>query len=131
MKSGMNQRWTDESLSLGWTGIPTTLFFLQSDKKISSTAFNTLLNLIVHWWGSSEWPHPSMESLAARMGVTVRTVQRALNELEKAQLIEKKPTLKSNPKYKGRNIYDLSKLVEYLTTKGPSISQQIKKKNFS
>jgi DNA-binding transcriptional regulator YhcF (GntR family) len=130
MKSGMNKRWTDESLSLGWTGIPTTLFFLQSDKKISSTAFNVLLNLILHWWDVNEWPHPSMESLAARIGVTTRTIQRALNELEKAQLIDKKPTLKSNPKYKGRNIYDLTKLVEYLTIKGPSISQQIRKKSF-
>lgn len=59
------------------------IVFIQNEKKLTSVAFNTLLNLIVHWWSLQEWPHPSMESLAIRMGVSVRTVQRAINDLEK------------------------------------------------
>nr|MDQ6121471.1 helix-turn-helix domain-containing protein [Klebsiella pneumoniae subsp. pneumoniae] len=42
------------------------------------------------------------------MGVSVRTVQRAINDLEKANLLDKKPTSKSDRRYGGRNIYDLT-----------------------
>ncbi|MGS6316585.1 helix-turn-helix domain-containing protein [Enterobacter hormaechei] len=45
-----------------------------------------------------------MESLAIRMGVSVRTVQRAINDLEKANLLDKKPTSKSDNRY-GRLLY--------------------------
>ncbi|MCV5597883.1 helix-turn-helix domain-containing protein, partial [Escherichia coli] len=68
-----------------------------------------------------------MESLAIRMGVSVRTVQRAINDLEKANLLDKKPTSKSDRRYVGRNIYDLTKLVDYLDTMGPSVAEQVKK----
>ncbi|WP_337250766.1 helix-turn-helix domain-containing protein, partial [Enterobacter cloacae] len=44
------------------------------DRSISPVAFNVLLNLLAHWWKVYEWPHPSQESLAIRMSVSVRTV---------------------------------------------------------
>ncbi|MGF7841565.1 helix-turn-helix domain-containing protein, partial [Citrobacter rodentium] len=114
MTYSVKNKWKAGGLSLGWTAVPTVLFFIQNEKKLTSVAFNTLLNLIVHWWSLQEWPHPSMESLAIRMGVSVRTVQRAINDLEKANLLDKKPTSKSDRRYGGRNIYDLTKLVDYL-----------------
>ncbi|MCY0250063.1 helix-turn-helix domain-containing protein, partial [Klebsiella pneumoniae] len=116
MTYSIDKKWKAGGLSLGWTAVPTVLFFIQNEKKLTSVAFNTLLNLIVHWWSLQEWPHPSMESLAIRMGVSVRTVQRAINDLEKANLLDKKPTSKSDSRYGGRNIYDLTKLVDYLDT---------------
>ena len=61
------------------------------------------------------------------MGVSVRTVQRAINDLEKANLLDKKPTSKSDNRYGGRNIYDLTKLVDYLDIIGPSVSEQVRK----
>lgn len=126
MKSNVQERWKSDALSLGFTAIPTVLFFLQGEKKLNSIAFNTLLNLLIHWWDKNEWPHPSMESLAIRMGVSVRTVQRAINDLEKANLLDKKPTLRTNREYGGRNIYDLSKLVNYLNIMGPSVAVRVK-----
>lgn len=127
MSYSIEKKWKAGGLSLGWTAVPTVLFFLQNEKKLSPVAFNTLLNLIVHWWNLQEWPHPSMESLAIRMGVSVRTVQRAINDLEKANLLDKKPTSKSDNRYGGRNIYDLTKLVDYLDIIGPSVSEQVRK----
>lgn len=127
MSYKIEERWKSGGLSLGWTAIPTVLFFIQNDKKLNSIAFNTLLNLIVHWWDRQEWPHPSMESLAIRMGVSVRTVQRAIADLEKANLLDKKPTSRNDKTYGGRNIYDLTKLVHYLDTMGPSVAEQVKK----
>lgn len=127
MSYAIEKKWKAGGLSLGWTAVPTVLFFIQNEKKLSPVAFNTLLNLIVHWWNLQEWPHPSMESLAIRMGVSVRTVQRAINDLEKANLLDKKPTSKSDNRYGGRNIYDLTKLVDYLDIIGPSVSEQVRK----
>ncbi|MGK3655832.1 hypothetical protein ACSLOL_28790, partial [Escherichia coli] len=37
------------------------------------------------------------------------------------------PTSKSDRRYGGRNIYDLTKLVDYLDTMGPSVAEQVKK----
>ncbi|PAO94455.1 helix-turn-helix domain-containing protein, partial [Salmonella enterica subsp. enterica serovar Schwarzengrund] len=48
--------------------------------------------------------------------------QRAINDLEKANLLDKKPTSKSDRRYGGRNIYDQTKLVDYLDTMGPSVA---------
>jgi predicted transcriptional regulator len=128
MNNNIKERWNDGALSLGFTAIPTVLFFLQGEKKLNSVAFNTLLNLLIHWWSKDEWPHPSMESLAIRMGVSVRTVQRAINDLEKANLLDKKPTSRSNKDYGGRNIYDLSKLINYLNIMGPSVALRVKER---
>lgn len=121
----LHDKWGKDALSLGFTAIPTTLFFLQKEKNLSSVAFNTLLNLIAHWWEKDNWPHPSMESLAIRMGVSVRTVQRAINDLEKANLLDKKPSSMKDKNLRGRNIYDLSKLVMYLNSVGPSTAAMI------
>ena len=75
-------RWGKNALAMGWTAIPASLFFLQGTLAISPVAFNVLMNLLTHWWKAYEWPHPSQESIAMRMSVSVRTVQRGLYELE-------------------------------------------------
>lgn len=118
-------RWGKTALLMGWTAIPASLFFLQGTLAISPVAFNVLLNLITHWWKPYDWPHPSQESIAIRMSVSVRTVQRGIYELEKKGLITKIKTSKDNPKYKGRNIYDLSPLVEALNELTPDIKEKL------
>ncbi|WP_448041868.1 helix-turn-helix domain-containing protein [Aeromonas caviae] len=110
---------------MGWTAIPTSLFFLQSSLSISPIAFNVLLNLLAHWWKTHEWPHPSQENLAARIGVSVRTVQRGLFELEDRGVLMKIKTSRDHPKYKGRNIYDLSKLVDTLNERTPNLKESV------
>ena len=120
-------KWGASALAMGWTAIPTVLFFLQRDLSVSPLAFNILLHLIAHWWKPYEWPHPSQEAIAKRMNVSVRTIQRGLNELESAKLIERRKTSKDHPKYQGRNIYDLTMLVELLNKVTPEIKEKIKK----
>lgn len=121
-------RWGSEALSMGWTAIPSALFFLQGTLAISPIAFNVLLNLIAHWWKPYEWPHPSQESIAIRMSVSVRTVQRGLGELEQKGLLIRIKTNKDNPKYRGRNIYDLSKLVDALNHLAPVMKEKLNEK---
>ena len=124
-KTQFEDKWGNDALLMGWTAIPTSLFFLQSSLSISPIAFNVLLNLLAHWWKTHEWPHPSQENLAARIGLSVRTVQRGLFELEDRGVIMKIKTSRDHPKYKGRNIYDLSKLVDTLNERTPNHKESV------
>lgn len=124
-EKNIERRWGRDALAMGWTAIPASLFFLQGTLSISPVAFNVLLNLITHWWKPYEWPHPSQESIAIRMSVSVRTVQRGIGELESKGLLIRIKTSKDNPKYRGRNIYDLSKLVDALNHLTPNMKDKL------
>lgn len=124
-KISHEDKWGKSALSMGWTGIPTSLFFLQGTLSISPIAFNVLLHLLAHWWKPYQWPHPSQESIAKRMSVSVRTVQRGLNELENMGLLTKIKTNRDHPKFRGRNIYDLSKLVDSLNELTPDLKEKL------
>lgn len=128
-KRSLESKWGEKALSMGWSGIPTSLFFLQGALSMTPTTFNVLLHLIIHWWKAHEWPHPSQESISIRMGVSTRTVQRSLQELEYYGLITRIRTKKDNPKYRGRNIYDLSNLVNALNELTPSLNEKLNEKS--
>lgn len=130
-KKTLVNKWGKEALSMGWTAIPTSLFFLQGALNMTPVTFNVLLHLLIHWWNPTEWPHPSQKSIAVRMGVSVRTVQRSLKELEVYGLLNIVKTSRTNPKYKGRNIYDLSKLQKSLNILTPDIDEKLNGKNTS
>lgn len=117
----LEQKWGKDSLLMGWTSIPSSLIFLQSTLLISPNAMNVLLHLVMHWWQANKNPHPSQKAIAYKMGVSTRTVQRALYELEEHQIITKQTTRKEHPVYKGRNIYDLSPLVRLLEELTPDL----------
>ncbi|WP_080933742.1 helix-turn-helix domain-containing protein, partial [Klebsiella pneumoniae] len=88
-KTTFSGRWDEKALSMGWTAIPNALFFMQRPLGISPTNFNVLLNLFIHWWEAGTWPYPSQKGLASRMGVSVRTIQRSLDEMTEMGLIKK------------------------------------------
>lgn len=121
------EKWGDGALVMGWTGIPTSLFFLQGTLSLSPLAFNVLINLIAHWWKLGEWPHPSQELISKRMNLSVRTIQRGIAELEDAGIVLKQRTSQDHPKYKGRNIYNLTPLVELLNNFTPDLKEKINK----
>ncbi|MFY7229572.1 helix-turn-helix domain-containing protein [Enterobacter cloacae complex sp. IR5476] len=127
-KQTLESKWGKDALSMGWSAIPTSLFFLQGALNMTPTTFNVLLHLIIHWWKPYDWPHPSQESIAVRMGVSSRTVQRSLQELENYGLLTKIRTSKDNPKYKGRNIYDMSLLVKSLNILTPDLNAKLNEK---
>jgi len=122
-------KWSDNSLVMGWTAIPNALFFMQRPLELSPINFNVLLNLFSHWWETDAWPYPSQKGLASRMGVSVRTVQRSLDELVEKKLILRKSTMRNHPKYKGRNVYDLSPIIKLVSTMAPQLKQTIGKKD--
>lgn len=73
----------------GYTVLPNLLFEAQALLKISPTAFNVLLHLVMHWWEADEAPHPMMKTVARRMNKSPRSLFRYFDELEEAGLIRR------------------------------------------
>lgn len=121
-KTSLEARWGAEVMAHGWVAIPTALLLVQGQLKLSANAMNVLLHLFSHWWGDG-LVYPSQVTIATKMGVSKRTVQRAIAELLEAELIGRSKT-KLNSKFRGRNVYDLSPLVQ----KVKSISKVLKPK---
>ncbi|WP_082223037.1 helix-turn-helix domain-containing protein, partial [Klebsiella pneumoniae] len=92
---------------------------------ISPTNFNVLLNLFIHWWEAGTWPYPSQKGLASRMGVSVRTIQRSLDEMTEMGLIKKTATMRNHPRYKGRNIYDLTPIIKMIEEMAPDLKRTV------
>jgi len=127
-RENLADKWGENTLGLGFTAIPTTLLFLQKQLGISPMGMNVLLNLIAHWWEKGEQPYPAQESIATRMGVSKRSVQREIASLVDSGLLEKNMTSIHNPKYRGRNTYDLSPLIKALNRHSPSLITSMKQK---
>lgn len=126
-KYQIDNKWGKETLKLGFVPIPTSLIFAQKELALSSIEINILLNLLVHWWEKDQYPFPSQQAIAYRVGISTRTVQRTLAGLELKGLIKRKRTSRENEKYKGRNLYDLSPLVTVLEEKTPELKIYQKK----
>lgn len=120
-QSSLGEKWGEDALMMGWTAIPSSLLMLQKTLGIDSVALNVLMNLTASWWETAKKPYPSQQVIAERMGTSKRTVQRAIRELENLRLLEVKRTEITHPIFKGRNVYDLSPLVEVLIKLTPSL----------
>lgn len=112
--NGIVNKWGEDTLSIGWTAIPIALIKFQNKLKISPVSMNILLHILSQWWQKENLPYPSQSSIAEKMGLSTRTVQRELLTMKKNGIINIKRTSISDPKFMGRNIYDLSLLVNKL-----------------
>ena len=90
MESLIRQRWGGAvTVGLtGYTAVPDVLIRSQRQLKLSTTEMVVILNLLAHWWkDDGEWPYPRLSTIAGRMGVTSRTVERAIKSLESKGMI--------------------------------------------
>ena len=98
----------------GFTAVPSVLIRYQSTIGLSSTELVVLLNLITHWWRANELPYVRTTTIASRMDIDRRTVERALQSLEARSLIRRLPGEKRKDQLTVRR-FDLSGLVDTLT----------------
>ena len=54
---------------------------------LTPTDMIVLLNVLMHWWYADQRPFPRISTIAARMGVDVRTVQRSLKKMTELGLL--------------------------------------------
>ena len=56
---------------------------------LNPTELVVLINLTMHWWYPKQRPFPRPTTIAERMGVDVRTVQRSLSRISELGLIRR------------------------------------------
>ena len=104
----------------GFTILPNLLLEAQAHLKISPTAFNVLLHLVMHWWEAGEAPHPGIKKVARRMRKSERSLFRYFDELEAAGLIKREARYRGE-KAQTSSAYHLSGLVAKLKEVEPEI----------
>src|SRR5262249_31588665 len=90
--------------------VPVILMFHQSDLGISSEEINVLLNLMAHRFEPDRMPFVRPATIAKRMGVSERTVQRLLSRMRRRGFVDKVKGESAT----GTPAYDLMPLIERL-----------------
>jgi len=71
----------------GFVALPMALLRLQTKLKLTATDMLVLTNLLAHWWSPADGVYPRSTTIAKRMGVTKRTVQRSTQKMLSQGLI--------------------------------------------
>lgn len=111
----------------GYTMLPNLLLQAQGRLKISHAQFNVLVQIISHWWDADKDPFPTKDTIARRMGLSARQIQRHLTELEDSGFI------KRHERFSGKNAqiangYSLNGLVEKLREIEPEFGKAAEQK---
>lgn len=109
----LNQKWGQDTMNANYTVIPSALLRGQARLGINATELAILVHLIDHWWKPGEMPWPSKKTLAERLRVGEKTIQRAMAHLEEEGLISRKARFNKTGA-RTSNEYDLAPLVERL-----------------
>ncbi len=110
----IQDRW-GEAWGGGFAVLPVALMRHQHALGLDAGAMVVLINILSAWWYRDRLPFPSTHTLAKRMGVSPRTVQRHLEELERLELIRRVRQRLTEPDLDAKvTKYDPSGLVEQL-----------------
>src|SRR5262245_36823355 len=109
------EKW-GEAAKAGFLMVPDLLLKHQGTLGLTPTELIVLLNICMHWWYAERLPRPRTPSIASRMRVQPRTVQRALKQLQKRKFITKVPGGRTvdGPSADDGAAWDLSGLVTRL-----------------
>lgn len=94
----------------GFLALPYVVLLHQAELGLTSECLNVLLNFLAHWHAEGRMAYPHTNTIAKRMGVHKRSVQRAVSWLVKEGFIAKVPKRNTHD----RQAYDLRPLVEKL-----------------
>ncbi len=115
-------KWGPEVIELGFLLIPSLLLRAQQHIGLNPTQLAILLQLCDFWWDKERKPFPSKETLAPRLSLSERQIQRHIAELEKAGLVRRIERRSSNGG-KLSNTHDLTGLVKRLQELEPEFRE--------
>lgn len=94
----------------GFLTLPYVVMLHQARLGLTSEMLNVLLNILAHWHAAGRMPYPHSNTIAKRMGVSTRSVQRAIAQLIEQGFMAKVPRKKrTDPQ-----AYDMKPLVKKL-----------------
>ena len=90
VRATIKEKWQGAVTSgSGFVAVPMSLLRLQSKYELTPTDMLVLINLLAHWWEPDQVVYPRSTTVAARMGIDKRTVQRSTRKLQKAGLLSR------------------------------------------
>lgn len=119
-------KWKKTNVDAGWTLIPNALLVHQATLGLSPMDLNIILQIARYWWESGKHPYPSKSTLANSIGVTPRTIQKRIQEMEGAGFIRRIERRDSNGSKS--NMYDLTPLVKQLVPYSQDMITERKKR---
>jgi len=116
------KKWGQAVMDLGYSTIPSLIFRAQARLGLSPVQLALLLHLADYWWKRAQMPFPSKATLAERMNLSPRQIQRYLTELEDGGFIER---VERYAGHKGQqsNEYNMAGLVRKLKKLEPEFSE--------
>ncbi|WP_316233539.1 helix-turn-helix domain-containing protein [Bradyrhizobium sp. SZCCHNPS2010] len=109
IRHSLRERW-GFVIDPGFLALPYVVLLHQAELGLSSECLNVLLNFLAHWHAEGRMAYPHTNTIAKRMGISPRSVQRAVSWLTKEGFMAKVPKRNS----RDRQSYDLTPLVEKL-----------------
>jgi hypothetical protein len=109
-------------MDVGYCITPSLLMKAQARIGLNPVQFNIVMQLLDQWWSAERRPWPAKATLAERMGMSDRQIQRQIAEMEGVGLIKRIPRT-SPGKGKTSNEYDLSGLVKKLKELEPEFTK--------
>lgn len=82
-------RWGKSLIDAGWVAFPSAFLQRQEALGLDPLDINILLQLADHWWERDNLPFPSKKTLADRIGVKPRTIQRHIARMESAGFVKR------------------------------------------
>lgn len=86
----VRERWGD-AIEAGFQVVPDVLLRYQAKLGLAPLDIVILLNVLLHWWSTKELPFPRLATVAARVGVSPRSIERRIVALEKRGFIRRLP----------------------------------------
>lgn len=113
--ASLREKWGDAvGEGSGFVAVPLPLLRLQAKLGLTPTDMLVLVNMLAHWWNPSAAVFPRTSTIARRMGVNDRTVQRSIGKLTRLGLAER------GTDEKGRRTLQFSGLVKRLNRDLPA-----------
>lgn len=121
--SKMSERkWGKPVMDLGFCIVPSLILRAQRRLKLNPTQLAVLMHFADYWWDVNRQPFPSKKTLAERLGLSARQVQRHIADLEEMGLVKR---IERRAAHRGKlsNTYDLTGLVKRLKELEPEFRE--------
>lgn len=115
--------WGKDVIRHGYAGVPSILIRGQRRLGINPTQMNIILQLLEYWVEPTRKPFPTKKDIANRIGITDKTVQINIRELEKAGLIRREQRKTAAGDWNS-NIYHLDGLIERVRKLEPEFAAE-------